>query len=88
MRASALVGATVAASLWSAAACAAVLRVPADRPSVASALAAAASGDTVLLAPGTYLESVTLPSGVTLRGADQAQPPVLDAGGGARVLTL
>jgi len=79
---------TVALILWSPAACAAVLRVPADRPSVASALAAAASGDTVLVAPGTYLESVTLPSGVTLRGADPAQPPVLDAGGSARVLTI
>src|SRR5262249_42671302 len=64
------------------------LRVPEDRPSVATALASAASGDTVLLAPGTYLESVTLPSGVTLRGGDPAQPPVLDAGGSARVLTI
>jgi len=78
----------IVAALGAQAAPAAVLRVPEDRPSVASALAAAANGDTVLLAPGTYFESVTLPSGVTLRGADPSQPPVLDGGGSARVLTI
>jgi predicted outer membrane repeat protein len=66
---------------------AAVLHVPEDRPSVAAALATAAPGDTVLLSSGTYFESVTLPAGVTLRGADPSQPPVLDAGGAARVVT-
>src|SRR5262245_61963041 len=66
---------------------AASLRVPEDRPSVSTALASAASGDTVLLSPGTYFESVTLPVGVTLRAADPSQHPVLDAGGAERVLT-
>jgi hypothetical protein len=88
LRSLVLLAVAVAASLWASAAQGAVLRVPEDRPSVATALASAANGDTVLLAPGTYLESVTLPSGVTLRSADPAQPAVLDAGGSARVLTI
>jgi len=66
---------------------AATLRVPEDRPSVTAALASCAVGDTVLLAPGTYAESVTLPVGVTLRAADLSQPPVLDAGGGSTAVT-
>ena len=36
---------------------------------IASALAAASSGDIVEVGPGTYAESVTIPSGVTLRGS-------------------
>jgi hypothetical protein len=66
---------------------AALLHVPADKPSVAAALASAATGDTVLLSSGTYVESVTLPAGVTIRGADPSEPPVLDAGGAATVVT-
>jgi hypothetical protein len=66
---------------------AAVLHVPEDRPSVAAALAGASAGDTVLLSPGTYFESVTLPMGVTLRGSDPSTPSVLDGGGAASVVT-
>jgi polygalacturonase len=35
-------------------AAAGVIRVPADQPTLAAAIAAAAAGDTVLVAPGTY----------------------------------
>ena len=51
------------------------LRVPADYPSIAAALAAAAPlGGTVLLAPGLYHEPSTIkvPSGVTLSGSGAA----------------
>ena len=41
--------------------------VPADAPTIAAGLAAATAGDTVLVAPGTYVERVVLPSDVTLR---------------------
>ena len=82
-----VVSALIGVALGHGAAEAATLRVPADKPSVAAALASAASGDTVLLSPGTYFESVTLPAGVTLRAADPSQPPVLDAGGAGRALT-
>ena len=54
---------------------------------MAAGLASASAGDTVLLSPGTYFESVTLPVGVTLRGADPGQASVLDAAGAPRVLT-
>lgn len=53
-----------------------VLRVAAagaDYPTIAAALAAAAPGDVVELAPGTYAESVVLPAGVTLRSQRSRQ---------------
>jgi hypothetical protein len=49
---------------------AATIHVPADLPEIGSALAAAAAGDSVVIAAGTYLEhDLVLPSGVTLLGA-------------------
>ncbi len=46
-----------------------VLDVPAEYPTVGAALAAAAAGDTVRLAPGRYAESgLVVPGGVTLLG--------------------
>ena len=42
-------------------------RVPADQPSIAKAMEAAAAGDTVLVAPGTYTEIVNVKDGVVLR---------------------
>ena len=60
---------------------AATLHVPGDHPDVTSALAAAAAGDSVVVAPGTYFEhDLVLPSGVTLRGAtDEPADVVIDA---------
>lgn len=42
------------------------LRVPADFPTITKAMAEAAGGDTVLVAPGTYTESVSVKDGVAL----------------------
>ena len=42
------------------------IRVPADFPTIAKAMDGAAPGDTVLVAPGTYTESVTVKDGVLL----------------------
>ena len=46
------------------------LRVPANYGTIQRAIDDAEPGDTVLVAPGTYRESVTLRTGVTLRGED------------------
>lgn len=39
---------------------------------LASALAAASSGDLILVGPGTYSESVTIPAGVVVKGAGRS----------------
>lgn len=65
---------------------AATVRVPADATSITAAMALAGTGDTVLVAPGTWAERVVLRSGVTLRGEGAPGAAVIDAGmGGACV---
>jgi hypothetical protein len=61
-----------------------VLRVPAEYPGVAQALAAAAPFDTVLVAPGTYDVNLIWPeiAGLKLLGEAGAASTILD--GGAR----
>lgn len=53
------------------------IRVPQDQPTIAAAMAAAAAGDTVKLAPGTYREILALKSGVKVVGG----PSTIDATG-------
>jgi hypothetical protein len=51
-----------------------VIRVPADEPTPAAALRAAAPGDTILLAPGSYPGGLTVPRSLhdlTIRGEDR-----------------
>jgi len=47
---------------------AASIRVPADQPTISAALGAAQSGDSVLVAAGSYYENVVLQDGVALLG--------------------
>lgn len=55
--------------LFAAESAATTIRVPTDRPTIASALSAVVSGDTVLVACGTYTEpGLNLPPGVALLG--------------------
>jgi hypothetical protein len=51
-----------------------VIDVPGDAPTIAAAVAAARPGDTVLIEPGTYNASLTIPAGkhdLTIQGADR-----------------
>ena len=70
---------------------ASTLRVPQDHDSIQAALDAASSGDTVLVAAGTYRERIRLKQGVALRsagsdekgmlGLKRAEAVVIDGGG-------
>jgi len=56
------------------------INVPADAPTIQGGVDLASSGETVFVAPGTYPESVTVPSGVSLVGAG-ATTTVIDGTG-------
>jgi hypothetical protein len=67
------------------------IQVPKDRQTIQAAIDAAAPGDTVLVAAGTYRERIRLQDGVTLRsagdeaqgtlGLKRAEATILDGGG-------
>ncbi len=59
----------------------ATLLVPSQFPTVQSAITAAQNGDTVLVDPGTYVESIT-PNGkaITIRSSQGAEVTTIDAG--------
>ena len=62
-------GATVTIAVAPSPSQAADIRVPTSQPTIAAALARAAPGDRVLVAPGTYSErGLSLPEGVALVG--------------------
>lgn len=71
---------------------AAILRVPEDHRSIQAAIDAAASGDTVLVGPGTYRERLGLKPNVALRsagddakgklGLKRAEATIIDGTGG------
>eukprot|EP00741_Cyanophora_paradoxa_P020563 tig00000227_g19850.t1 len=86
-----LIGLGLLAFLGTRAAAAIINLTPGAAGSVAAALAAAADGDTIKLAPGTYLEHDLRPSRarLTLEGATgRASDVTLDANGAGRILTL
>lgn len=59
---------TISMGWMSAAADAAIRRVPSEYATIAQAISAASAGDTILVAPGTYSESVSLNKLVILEG--------------------
>src|SRR5688572_12406519 len=56
------------------------IRVPADQASIAKAMEGAASGDTVLVAPGTYKEIVLVKEGVVLRSESGPENTIISFG--------
>ncbi len=60
----------------------AIIRVPADQPTIAAAIAAALPGDTILIAQDTYLEhDLLIDKDLTLEGEDGAEATVIDGQG-------
>jgi hypothetical protein len=69
---------------------AAVVHVPNDAPRVSAALSIAAPYDTILVAPGTYLENIVWPSkpGIKLLSEAGREGTVLDGRGRAQVIGI
>jgi hypothetical protein len=73
-------GIMLAGLLVESAASAAVIAVPADQPTIQSAVDAAAAGDVVRVSPGVYPERVRITGardGLTIEAADPSDPPVI-----------
>ena len=73
-------GIMVAGLIIQSAASAAVIAVPADHPTIQSAVDAAAAGDVVRVSPGVYPERVRITgarNGLTIEAADPSNLPVI-----------
>ena len=66
------------------------IRVPKDHPHIGTALIIAAPYDTILVAPGTYIENIVWPSkaGIKLLGEMGPDSTVLDGDGRASVIGI
>ncbi len=79
------------AGLCAAVSGAATIQVPADHPTIQAAINAAAHGDTIIVQPGVYLESIDfLGKAITVRSQNPNIPgdTVIDAAGLGRVVRM
>ncbi|MGH7342723.1 MAG: hypothetical protein ACREKH_19745, partial [Candidatus Rokuibacteriota bacterium] len=60
--------------------------MPSEHATIAAALAASSAGDSVVVAPGTYVEDLQLVSGVTLLGSGTPDQVVVQGTGATSVL--
>ena len=68
---------------------AATIHVPADQPTIQAAVAAAASGDIVLVSPGTYVENIDIQGkAVTLQSASGPAVTVIDGNHAGAVVSM
>jgi Right handed beta helix region/Abnormal spindle-like microcephaly-assoc'd, ASPM-SPD-2-Hydin len=68
---------------------ASVINVPAAQPTIQAAINMAKSGDTVLVAPGTYTENIDfMGKAITVKSSKGATFTILDGGGVAPVVTF
>jgi hypothetical protein len=66
-----------------------ILHVPADQPTIQAAITTAQPGDTVLVAPGTYLENIDFQGkAITVTSSDGAGVTIVDGGGTGPVVTF
>jgi parallel beta-helix repeat protein len=73
-----------------------IINVPSDYPTIAAALNAASSGDTILVAPGTYQESIDMPNKflllaswfLTTGDTSYISQTILDGNGSSRVIGI
>ena len=65
-----------------------IINVPADQPTIQAGIDAASNGDEVIVAPGTYLETINLlGKAVTLRSSDGPEVTMIDAENAGTVVT-